>query len=91
MIAVTDLKKTKSIKQQISYTITKKEPYKVCERMPIIATKNLKDSNIFNTMEFAIDEIKNEIDVTIADIMNVTGKSLKYGGKNNVIDKRKKR
>lgn len=59
--------------------------------MPIIGTKNLKDSNIFNTMEFTIDEIKNEIDITIADIMNVTGKSLKYGGINNAVDKIKKK
>lgn len=35
----------------------KKESYKVCEKMPIIATKSIKDKNIFNTMEFTIKEI----------------------------------
>ena len=34
----------------------KKESYKVCKGMPVIATQNLKDKNIFNTMEFTIDE-----------------------------------
>ena len=29
----------------------------VCEGMSVIATVNIKDKNIFNTMEFKIDEI----------------------------------
>ena len=33
------------------------EVYPVCERMPIMATKNLKAMNIFNTMEFKIRQI----------------------------------
>jgi len=37
----------------------KKESYKVCQNMPIIATQNIKDRKIFNTMEFVIEEIDN--------------------------------
>lgn len=35
-----------------------KEVYPVCEKIPIIATKNLKDKNIYNAMEFKITQIK---------------------------------
>ena len=35
----------------------KKEEYKVCVGMPIIATENLKDREIFNTMEFLVDNM----------------------------------
>ena len=38
----------------------KKETYKVCQGMPIIATTNIKDKNIFNTMEFVIEKMKNK-------------------------------
>ena len=38
----------------------KKETYKVCKSMPILATQNNKDKGIFNTMEFAIEEISND-------------------------------
>lgn len=38
----------------------KKETYKVCPEMPILATKNLKEMNIFNTTEFVIEEIQDE-------------------------------
>lgn len=37
----------------------KKESYKVCRNIPILATKNIKDKGIFNTMEFVIEEINN--------------------------------
>ena len=37
----------------------KKETYKVCQNMPVLATTNIKDKNIFNTMEFIIEEIQN--------------------------------
>ena len=36
----------------------KKENYKVCQNMPVLATTNIKDKKIFNTMEFMIEEIK---------------------------------
>ena len=35
----------------------KKETYKVCNRMPVIATQNIKDKEIFNTMEFEIQDM----------------------------------
>ena len=35
----------------------KKETYKVCIGMPLIATQNLKDKDIFNTMEFVVQDI----------------------------------
>ena len=35
----------------------KKEMYKVCVGMPILATQNLKDREIFNTQEFMIENI----------------------------------
>ena len=38
----------------------KKESYKVCQNIPILATKNIKDKGIFNTMEFIIEEINND-------------------------------
>ena len=34
------------------------EEYSVCEKMPIIATTNLKDKHIYYTMEFKIRGIK---------------------------------
>ena len=37
----------------------KKETYKVCKNMPVLATQNLKDREIYNTMEFMIEEINN--------------------------------
>lgn len=38
-----------------------RETYKVCMRkyMPVMASQNLKDSDIYNTMEFVISDIKN--------------------------------
>ena len=36
----------------------KKETYNVCTDMPVLATTNIKDKNIFNTMEFKIEDIK---------------------------------
>ena len=38
----------------------KKETYKVCEGMPVIATQNLKEREIFNTMEFVVEDIYND-------------------------------
>ena len=38
----------------------KKESYKVCKGMPILATQNIKDKNIFNTMEFVIEDMNNK-------------------------------
>ena len=38
----------------------KKETYKVCKGMPVIATRNMKDKNIFNTMEFVIEKMKKD-------------------------------
>ncbi|XP_068684491.1 uncharacterized protein [Montipora foliosa] len=38
----------------------KKEEYKVCVDMPVIATENLKDREIFNTMEFTIESISED-------------------------------
>ena len=35
----------------------KNEEYKVCVGMPVIATENMKDREIFNTMEFAIQSM----------------------------------
>ena len=35
-----------------------KETYKVCQDLPVLATKNIKEKNIFNTMEFKIEEIE---------------------------------
>ena len=37
----------------------KKETYKVCQTMPVLATQNLKDREIYNTMEFVVEEIQN--------------------------------
>jgi len=36
----------------------KKETYKVCKNMPVLATQNIKDKGIFNTMEFVIEKIR---------------------------------
>ena len=35
----------------------KKETYKVCQNMPLLATQNLKDREIYNTMEFVVEDI----------------------------------
>ena len=37
----------------------KRETYKVCEGMPVLATLNIKDREIYNTMKFVIEEIHN--------------------------------
>ena len=37
----------------------KKETYNICEKMPVLATQNMKDKDIFNTMEFVIEGISN--------------------------------
>ena len=37
----------------------KRESYQVCKGMPILATQNMKDKQIFNTMEFIIEDISN--------------------------------
>lgn len=39
---------------------TKKESYKIYEEMPVLATTNLRDKKIFNTMEFKIDRIEDD-------------------------------
>ena len=39
----------------------KKETYRVCEDMPILATQNNKNTKIFNTMEFLVEEIKDNL------------------------------
>ena len=38
----------------------KAETYKVCIGMPVLATTNIKDKEIFNTMEFTIEDIKDD-------------------------------
>ena len=38
----------------------KKEEYKVCVGMPVIATENMKDREIFNTMEFLVESISED-------------------------------
>ena len=38
----------------------KKETNKVCQDLPIIASSNIKDKNIFYTMEFNVNEIQNK-------------------------------
>ena len=35
----------------------KKETYKVCLNMPLLATQNLKDKDIYNTMEFVVEDM----------------------------------
>jgi len=35
----------------------KKETYRVCKNMPVLATQNIKDKDIFNTVDFVIEEI----------------------------------
>ena len=35
-----------------------KEIYKVCQDLPVLATKNIKEKSIFNTMEFKIEGIE---------------------------------
>ena len=37
----------------------KVETYKVCTGMPVLATTNIKDKDIYNTMEFTIEDIQN--------------------------------
>ena len=36
----------------------KRETYYVCTKMPVLATQNMKDKGIHNTMEFVIEDIK---------------------------------
>ena len=36
----------------------KKETYKVCQNIPIMATQNIKDAGIFNTMEFIVEKVR---------------------------------
>ena len=36
----------------------KKETYKVCQNIPIMATQNIKDKKIFNTMEFIVEKVR---------------------------------
>ena len=36
---------------------SKNEKYNICKNMPVIATVNIKTLNIFNTMEFKIEDI----------------------------------
>ena len=38
-----------------------KETYRVCKNMPILATDTIKDKEIFITMEFVIEDIKDNI------------------------------
>ena len=45
-----------------------KESYKICEGMPLIATVNNKDKQIYNTMEFILEEIKKDNNETIFKI-----------------------
>ena len=49
-------------KRQVTVEFTydnKKETYNVCAKMPVLATQNMKDKGIFNTMEFVIEDISN--------------------------------
>ena len=39
-----------------------RELYRVCVGMPMIATQNLKDENIFNTMAFELEDIRSKND-----------------------------
>lgn len=43
----------------VDFKYIEKETYKVCTNMPVIAITNIKDKQIFNSMEFVIQEIKN--------------------------------
>ena len=36
---------------------SKTEKYNVCKNMPVIASINIKSQNVFNTMEFIIEDI----------------------------------
>ena len=49
-------------KRQVTVEFTydnKKETCNVCANMPVLATQNMKDKGIFNTMEFVIEDISN--------------------------------
>ena len=35
-----------------------RESYKICKGMPLLATQNLKDDGVFNTMEFKLEDIR---------------------------------
>ena len=35
-----------------------RESYKICKEMPLLATQNLKDDGVFNTMEFKLEDIR---------------------------------
>ena len=50
--------KPKIVKKVKFHYEQESEMYSICEKMPIIATKNLKDKNIYNTMEFIISWLK---------------------------------
>ena len=43
----------------VDFKYIEKETYKVCTNMPVIAITNIKDKQIFNSMGFVIQEIKN--------------------------------
>ena len=38
----------------------KKETYKVCVDMPVMATENIKEHKIFNTMEFLVEDVSED-------------------------------
>ena len=42
----------------VKFTYNNKKEIYVCTKMPILATQNMKDKGIFNTMEFVIEDIK---------------------------------
>ena len=49
-------------KRQVAVEFTydnKKETYNVCDKMPVLATQNMKDKEIFNTIEFVTEDISN--------------------------------
>ena len=35
-----------------------RESYKICKGMPLLATQNLKNDNVFNTMEFVLEDMR---------------------------------
>ncbi len=49
----------------------KKESYIVCKDMPLIATSNIKDKEIYNTMQFKIEDIKEEGKTTLYYINDI--------------------
>ena len=61
------------------------EKYKVCEGMPVICTQNMKPKNMFNMMEFTIDEILDTAPFSFAEDYNEF-RDFKFRINNEVFD-----